>query len=209
MQCERCGGPIGNRITRINGITICENCANSLGINMSLGAAMRGDFPLINGLTNAIMASGADLDFTKSKISCPRCGTKQREFELNNKVGCIECYNFFNESILNTMLRRQGSTEYMGRKPGEKADIMPDIEIKEVEEAVPEVKKEDVPEKKPEISESKKTLYEKLMKADLGMVDDNDIEEAMKEAAAAEDYVFAARLRDELKSRKEGKKDVE
>ena len=53
--------------------------------------------------------------------------------------------------------------------------------------------------KKPE---TKKSIYEKLLKADLGMVDDDDLHEAMLQAAAAEDYVFAAKLRDELKSRK-------
>ncbi|MCQ2531569.1 MAG: UvrB/UvrC motif-containing protein [Saccharofermentans sp.] len=212
MQCERCGGPIGNRITRINGVTICEKCADSLGINMSFGAGLGTDFPLLNGLTNAIMASGADLDFTKSKISCPRCGTKQREFELNNKVGCIECYNFFNDSILNNMLRLQGSTEYMGRKPGVNADIMPEIEIKEVEKTESTEKAENkTSEIKPtkKVPTDKKTLYEKLMKADLGMIDDKDIEEAMKQAAAAEDYAFAAKLRDELKSRKGGENNVE
>lgn len=222
MRCENCGGVIGNKITQINGVTICEKCAKSLGIDIPTRMTGFADF---NALANAFMATGTDLDFTTSKLSCPRCGTKHREFEMNNRVGCIECYNFFNNLIVKTNLRLQGSSEYRGRKPGQKSDILVDIDAGDVadeqtntsdnpfvqplrmsndsEEKVEEKKEE---EKKPE---TKKSIYEKLMKADLGMVSDDDLEQAMKQAAEAEDYAFAAKLRDELKSRKEGNKDVE
>ena len=40
--------------------------------------------------------------------------------------------------------------------------------------------------------------------ADLSTFTDQEIEDAMKKAAAAEDYSLAVKLRDELKSRKEG-----
>lgn len=213
MKCEKCGGLIGNRITRINGVTICEKCAKSMGIDMAFNSPMSRAFPILDELTNAIMASGSELDFTSSKVSCPRCGTNLRDFESNNLAGCIECYNFFNDTIVKSMLRRQGSSEYIGRKPGEKSDFMPDIEISEVENKKAEEKTEEsVNKTEDQVTKSsaqpekkdKKSIYEKLMKADLGMVPDEDLEEAMREAAAAEDYTFAAKLRDELKSRKGG-----
>ena len=221
MRCENCGGIIGSNITKINGVPICERCARSFGIDIP--SRMKG-FANIDALANAFMASGADLDFTRSKISCPRCGTGYREFEMNNRVGCIECYNFFNNLIVKTNLRLQGSSEYRGRQPGQKADILPDIDVSNAEEEnnVPtdnpfvqplrmnnsEDKSEDKS-KAENTDEPKKSLYEKLQKADLGMVSDEDLENAMKQAAEAEDYAFAAKLRDELKSRKEENKDVE
>lgn len=224
MRCENCGGIIGNKFAKINGVVLCDRCAKSMGIDIPTGF---GGFSNLSALTNAIMASGSDLDFTTTKVSCPRCGTQYKEFEMNNRVGCIECYNFFNNLIIKTNLRLQGSSEYMGRKPGEKADIMPDIELNNLEEAEVENTTGDSPfvqplrmKKDSEVkennnkesdkkSETKKSIYERLLKADLGMVDDDDLHEAMLQAAAAEDYVFAAKLRDELKSRKEDKKDVE
>ena len=31
MKCERCGKELTNRIYKINGVTLCENCARVLG----------------------------------------------------------------------------------------------------------------------------------------------------------------------------------
>ena len=42
------------------------------------------------------------------------------------------------------------------------------------------------------------------MKADLGMLSDEDLEKGIKVAAEAEEYKLASKLRDELKGRKEG-----
>ena len=46
------------------------------------------------------------------------------------------------------------------------------------------------------------------MKADLGMLSDEDIEKGIQVAAEAEEYKLASRLRDELKGRKEGEGNV-
>jgi len=45
---------------------------------------------------------------------------------------------------------------------------------------------------------------DQLKKADLGMLSDEDLENGIKAAAEAEEYVLASKLRDELKGRKEG-----
>ena len=42
------------------------------------------------------------------------------------------------------------------------------------------------------------------MKADLGMLSDEDLEKGIKLAAEAEEYKLASKLRDELKGRKDG-----
>ena len=58
-----------------------------------------------------------------------------------------------------------------------------------------------VPEKKPE-----KTglTVDQLMKADLGMLSEKELEQGIKTAADAEEYKLASRLRDELRGRKDG-----
>ena len=49
---------------------------------------------------------------------------------------------------------------------------------------------------------------DQLMKADLGMLSDEDLEKGIKVAAEAEEYKLASKLRDELKGRKDGGNNV-
>ena len=208
MRCERCGGPINsNKIIRLNGVLLCEKCARDLNVEDpfrgSVASMLNQPFSVLGELTNAIMTGGNDLDFANAntKIRCPKCGTTLRDVETNGTVGCIECYNTFNESILKNILKLQGSSEYMGRKPGDRVDVELESEPVKTEtktkaEAEP-VKAE--PEAKPD-----KDILEKLKNADLGTVSDEMLEQGMKRAAEVEDYALAVRLRDELKSRGEG-----
>jgi protein-arginine kinase activator protein McsA len=208
MRCSRCGAQIGNSYVRFNGVLLCEDCARELKVDevfrrqnslFDQAFPMLGDFP-------GVFSSGSDLDFANAKIRCPRCGTTLRELESGGQLGCIECYNTFNESILKDILKRQGSSEYMGRKPGEaanskvsaKAEAAPSDDKQETAEAAPSKEEAKQPETKQE------DILEKVKDADLSGFTDLELEDAMKKAAAAEDYALAVKLRDELKSRKEG-----
>ncbi|SEW31288.1 Protein-arginine kinase activator protein McsA [Ruminococcaceae bacterium KH2T8] len=216
MRCERCGGPINsNKIIRLNGVLLCEKCARDLNVEDpfrgSVASMLNQPFSVLGELTNAIMTGGNDLDFANAntKIRCPKCGTTLRDVETNGTVGCIECYNTFNETILKDILKRQGSSDYKGRQPADPAkidDIKIDTRIsegaarKKPAEPVSEKKTEPAPAKKEKADKTE--ILEKIKKADLGTVSDEDLEEAMKLAAKNEDYDLAVRLRDELKSRK-------
>lgn len=205
MRCERCGGPVGNKIIRLQGVTLCENCARDLKVGEALmgPASLFGSaFPMLGDITNAIMQAGDELEFANTKIRCPKCGTTLRDVESSGQVGCIECYNVFNETILKTILKRQGSSDYLGRNPGDEIVIPEESEQMAAEDAADEENKEQqpVPEKKP--AGKKKDILEKIKNADLGMVSDEDLKEAMKLAAEKEDYDLAAKFRDELNSRK-------
>ena len=192
MRCERCGGPIGNKLIRFNGRTICENCARDLKVDRMFRSPtdLFGEsFPILGELTNAILGGGADLEFSNTKIRCPRCMTTLRDIEKTGKIGCIECYNTFNETILKDVLRRQGTGEYKGRKPGEEIDIGEDTDTAagvadaQKETSSADKKPADGAVKKAPSGASKKNddILERIKKSDLGI-----------------------RLRDEIKSRKEG-----
>lgn len=208
MRCSRCGAQIGNSYVRFNGVLLCEDCARELKVDevfrrqnslFDQAFPMLGDFP-------GVFSSGSDLDFANAKIRCPRCGTTLRELESGGQLGCIECYNTFNESILKDILKRQGSSEYMGRKPGEAANI----KVSAKAEAATSDDKQETAEAAPSKEEAKQPetkqedILEKVKDADLSGFTDLELEDAMKKAAAAEDYALAVKLRDELKSRKEG-----
>ena len=222
MRCERCGKELTNRIIKINGITYCENCARTMGYDRFLrdpSDIMGNPFAPLDEIASTLMQM-SELDFGNSTLTCPKCGMTLREFENEGRVGCIECYNTFNDNIVREMFKQQGNSEYAGRLPGRTAATdaetqavlqTPKPSKKAVEAKTQEAgsetsgKEKEKTESAPEAKAEKSGLtVDKLMKADLGMLSDEDLEKGIKIAAEAEEYRLASKLRDELKGRKEG-----
>ena len=221
MRSERCGKELTNRIIKIHGVTYCDNCARLMGYDRFLrepSDLMGNPFAPLDQIASSLMQM-SELDFGNSTLTCPKCGMTLREFENEGRVGCIECYNTFNENIIREMFKQQGNSEYAGRLPAQSADT--DAETKEI----PQIKKTAKPgieTVKMDPSANKATgkeetkaasgkeeekgglTIEQLAKADLGMLSDDDLEKGIKIAAEAEEYKLASRLRDELKGRKDG-----
>ncbi len=220
MRCERCGKELTNRIIKINGVTYCDDCARIMGYDRYLRdpADLLGNpFAPLDQIATSLLQMN-ELDFGNSTLKCPKCGMTLREFENEGRVGCIECYNTFNDNIVREMFKQQGNSEYAGRLPNQPADVdvtsdevimkrklsqaltqVPDAPVKTEE------KTEKKEEKKPELKPEKGALtIDQLKKADLGMLSDEDLEKGIKLAAEVEEYILASKLRDELKGRKEG-----
>ena len=179
MRCSRCGAQIGNSYVRFNGVLLCEDCARELKVDevfrrqnslFDQAFPMLGDFP-------GVFSSGSDLDFANAKIRCPRCGTTLRELESGGQLGCIECYNTFNESILKDILKRQGSSEYMGRKPGEAANI----KVSAKAEAAPSDDKQETAEAAPSKEEAKQPEEEEISPEEGGDAQEEPAEESREE----------------------------
>jgi protein-arginine kinase activator protein McsA len=219
MRCARCGVELTNKIIKINDVPYCENCARIMGYGKFLRSPeeMLGSaFSPLDEIASTIMQMN-ELDFGNSALSCPKCGMTLRDFEKRGRLGCIECYNTFNDYIVKEMFKQQGESTYGGRLPGQSAE-MKNIKT----DALPEAKKEETSEAKaePEAKESSEVKepanaaesgsvssadkLEKLAKADLGMLSDEELKNGIKLAAENEDYVLASKLRDELKGRNGG-----
>lgn len=219
MRCARCGVELTNKIIKINDDPYCENCARIMGYGKFLRSPeeMLGSaFSPFDEIASTIMQMN-ELDFGNSALSCPKCGMTLRDFEKRGRLGCIECYNTFNDYIVKEMFKQQGESTYGGRLPGQSAE-MKNIKT----DALPEAKKEETSEAKaePEAKESSEVKepanaaesgsvssadkLEKLAKADLGMLSDEELKNGIKLAAENEDYVLASKLRDELKGRNGG-----
>ena len=218
MRCERCGKELTNRIFKINGITCCENCARLMGFGAS--DFLSNPFSPLDQIASSLMQM-SELDFGNSTLTCPKCGMTLREFENEGRVGCIECYNTFNDNIVREMFKQQGNSEYAGRLPNQSADTsttskeVEKVSLKELEsgaakdegpqDAGPSKTETKEPEKQPEKTPERSGLtIDQLKKADLGMLSDEDLEKGIKLAAEVEEYILASKLRDELKGRKEG-----
>ena len=223
MRCERCGKELTNRIIKINGVTYCENCARLMGYDRFLkdpADFLGNPFSQLDEIASSLMQMN-ELDFGNSTLTCPKCDMTLREFETEGRVGCIECYNTFNNNIVREMFKQQGNSEYAGRLPAQSADT--DAETSDVPQAkkkaaapktiemeISDKAEEPVKETKAPAAKAAKggLTLDQLMKADLGMLSDEDIEKGIKVAAEAEEYKLASRLRDELKGRKDGGNNV-
>ena len=222
MRCERCGRELTNKIIRINGVTYCENCARMMGYDRFLkdpSDLLGNPFSPLDQIASSLMQM-SELDFGNSSLTCPKCGMTLREFENDGRVGCIECYNTFNDNIIREMFKQQGNSEYAGRLPGQSAEV--DAESAEVKRVTKkpakmendivmntdtpkaETVKEETAPKEDKKPEKGGLTIDQLKKADLGMLSDEDLEKGIKLAAEVEEYVLASKLRDELKGRKEG-----
>ena len=220
MRCERCGVELTNKIIKINDVPYCENCARIMGYGKFLRSPeeMLGSaFSPFDEIASTIMQMN-ELDFGNSALSCPKCGMTLRDFEKRGRLGCIECYNTFNDYIVKEMFKQQGESTYGGRLPGQsaelsnlKTDALPEAKKEETADAKaePEAKAEGEAKEPEQAKESENVssaeMLEKLAKADLGMLSDEELKNGIKLAAENEDYVLASKLRDELKGRKEGK----
>ena len=223
MRCERCGKELTNRIIKINGVTYCDNCDRLMGYDRYLrepSDILGNPFSPLDQIASSLMQM-SELDFGNSTLTCPKCGMTLREFENEGRVGCIECYNTFNDNIVREMFKQQGNSEYAGRLPNQSAETnttskevekvsrkelesgpAKEVEVKTSEPAKTESEESGKqPEKKPEKGG---LTIDQLKKADLGMLSDEDLEKGIKLAAEVEEYILASRLRDELKGRKEG-----
>ena len=223
MRCERCGKELTNRIIKINGVTYCENCARLMGYDRFLkdpADFLGNPFSQLDEIASSLMQMN-ELDFGNSTLTCPKCGMTLREFETEGRVGCIECYNTFNDNIVREMFKQQGNSEYAGRLPAQSADT--DAETSDVPQAkkkaaapktiemeISDKAEEPVKETKAPAAKASKggLTLDQLMKADLGMLSDEDLEKGIKVAAEAEEYKLASKLRDELKGRKDGGNNV-
>ncbi len=220
MRCERCGAELTNKIIKINDVPYCENCARLMGYGRFLRSPeeMLGSaFSPLDELASTIMQMN-ELDFGNSALSCPKCGMTLRDFEKKGRLGCIECYNTFNDYIVKEMFKQQGESTYGGRLPAQTAELAnlgkaiaagKSEEAKEKPAVKEEANEAKEPEKAAEIetpanTEDNAALLEKLAKADLGMLSDEELQNGIKLAAENEDYVLASKLRDELKGRKGG-----
>jgi len=218
MKCQRCKEREANVkiMKQTTGkapqmLMLCDECARALGISMPgslmnggiFGGALGGMTP---GMTSPldILASAFEAPFglgledaiaPGTTKTCPTCGLSLSEFTRSGFLGCPDCYEAFSERIDPVFMRTQMGMKHVGRLPGKDggnigfSDIPGKTELHEVETDA-DVLLEDLPE------EEKETKLEIMKK-----------EKLLKKAVEEEDYLEAAKLRDEisaLKNKKEG-----
>lgn len=128
MSCERCQenhatvhvteikeipDPTGGKKRRVEERHLCESCAAQL------------DLPHV-----PVQASAAVLDVWKllqlkhrerrkrPSLACPECGTTLEDLQRKGRLGCANCYEVFEEHLVELFERMHGAAQHVGRIPG-------------------------------------------------------------------------------------------
>ncbi len=64
----------------------------------------------------------------KADQQCEVCGTTLESFKKNGKLGCVNCYRLFEESISPVIKGIHMSMEHTGKYPGERVNVHSDKE---------------------------------------------------------------------------------
>lgn len=211
---------------------LCEVCARELGITMpafpKIGKMTTNPFAAMGNVFQSSFGFGADEVNTKQTERCDRCGLTFEDFRKTGYLGCPGCYEAFAHLMDPVFVRTQMGKKHMGRKLGHRSEkAVGDDKEKHssIAEETAGTKNEakaaaagQIPangtrKKKlsarapaPEISAEESEELIALEKQHLENLL-KDKKEALARAVAAEDYMTAAKIRDEiaaLTDKKEG-----
>lgn len=217
MKCQRCKEREANVkiMKQVTGkapqmIMLCDECAREMGISLpgtlkngllggGLGNPMEDGFPNLTSPLDMLASAFAApfglglegiMDDTDT-VSCKTCGITLNQFKKSGFLGCPDCYQVFSEWIDPMFLRTQMGSRHLGRKPGN-ADASVGTDEKEQDE--PEIRQvETVADTLADLPKEEKEKRVKILEK----------EKELQEAIKKEDYLAAAKIRDEIKALKE------
>lgn len=215
MKCQRCKEREANVkiMKQTTGkapqmLMLCDECARELGIAMPGNLMGGGIFG--SGLGSALGAMTSPLDMLASAFeapfglglegleendeaaSCPTCGITQSQFTKSGFLGCPDCYKIFSQSIDPMFLRTQMGSKHVGRRPGasDEIDVPAGIDIPEGTEEKPIITQ--VETKVDELTDEERGKHLLILEK----------EKLLKQAVKEENYIEAAKLRDEIQALK-------
>ena len=116
MNCEHCGErPAEVTLTEMESLDeemktlhLCQACAALKGVGTGAAGA-----PIADLLAH--LGGSEEREFASDAEACEYCGTRARDFRKTGRLGCPQCYAFF-ESQLRELLRRvHGSSQHLGK----------------------------------------------------------------------------------------------
>lgn len=121
MRCQECGEQEAQvHVTKIiNGekkeLYLCKECAEKIG-----GLDFSGHFSfdnLLTGLLDDKFTPEQQINLSKTDLQCEACGLSYKEFSRKGKLGCDQCYNFFQDRLNKVLRKIHSSTEHTGKIP--------------------------------------------------------------------------------------------
>lgn len=119
MKCDLCPSSAVVHIQEVvegqhRTLNLCQQCAEERGITPdSISPANIGDL-----LTQMAQIQDAEQDAPWPERSCDRCGMTSAAAQEDGRLGCIACYEVFEDLIRNTLSSCQHGELHTGKRPG-------------------------------------------------------------------------------------------
>ncbi len=123
---------------KVKKLNLCEECALSKGIGIQPPFS-------IGELLGGLNTTGIEISAEDKSITCPGCGMSFADFKETGRLGCYQCYEAFNKSLMNIIGNIHKSTKHIGKVPSNAKESMGVIDkIRELESKLQEaVQKEE------------------------------------------------------------------
>lgn len=124
MLCDNCKQKDANvHITKIvnnnkTSLNLCEDCARQY--QQEMGNFFQANFSFPKFLGSLFEQAGfvpENESIIQKTLSCPECGTTSREISQYGKLGCVECYNAFRQSLIPIIKGVHGRETHIGKVP--------------------------------------------------------------------------------------------
>jgi len=139
MKCHKCNEKAATILIRqtLNGVdyeySVCEDCAKTLGLWNTIN--FNSDFPTGGNLFMPIIFpkfSTADLGgaynssdnpgIKKEQLKCDNCNSTIDDIRKTGRMGCSNCYDVFEKSLVEVFRRVQSGEMHRGRKKAQSAE---------------------------------------------------------------------------------------
>ncbi|MBA3319595.1 MAG: UvrB/UvrC motif-containing protein [Gemmatimonadales bacterium] len=132
MSCDQCREReavihltqiVNEQVTTLH---LCERCAAEKGVESPSGVVK-------TPLGSFLAAMGKNLPETeptpRSSETCNRCGGSLQDFRESGRLGCPECYRWFEVPIRDLLRRLHGSTHHVGERYAEQGSAPAEVRI--------------------------------------------------------------------------------
>ncbi|MCK4235960.1 MAG: UvrB/UvrC motif-containing protein [Candidatus Krumholzibacteria bacterium] len=102
---------VGKNVEKIH---LCSHCAGEKGFDY----LKKSNFAMEDLLAGLLGAAAKAAESKKGRNRCPNCGTSYVSFKKAGKLGCSQCYDFFEAQLVPILRSIHGDTRHLGKVPG-------------------------------------------------------------------------------------------
>jgi len=94
-------------------IHLCAQCAKEKGFEK----LKKSNFAMSDIIAELLNSTARRVDEKLNPNTCPNCGTTFLQFKKSGRLGCSECYSFFNRQLIPLLRGIHGNTRHVGKVP--------------------------------------------------------------------------------------------
>ncbi|MGD1048916.1 MAG: UvrB/UvrC motif-containing protein [Candidatus Krumholzibacteriaceae bacterium] len=98
---------------KVRAIHICPLCAEERGFD----ELKKSNFAMTDFVAGLFDSAFAAVEKGASPDSCPNCGTSYSAFQDGARLGCSQCYEFFQKQLIPLLRSIHGNTRHLGKVP--------------------------------------------------------------------------------------------